>query len=89
MRVAWLAWYICCVCLLIALLASAISYHPDVQHVGEVLPAVFGGVALLAGGVAVGLGRLPLAHRLNRSRLIRAGLIAAAVTVTLLLILVG
>ena len=28
MRVIWLAWYICGVCLLLALLASAITYHP-------------------------------------------------------------
>ena len=34
MRVIWLAWYICGVCLLLALLASAITYHPDVQHLG-------------------------------------------------------
>jgi hypothetical protein len=26
MRIAWLAWYICGVCLLFALLASAITY---------------------------------------------------------------
>jgi hypothetical protein len=32
MRVIWLAWYICGVCLLLALLASAITCHPDFQH---------------------------------------------------------
>ena len=37
MRVIWLAWYICGVCLLLALLASAITYHPDIQHLGVVL----------------------------------------------------
>ena len=56
---SWLAWYICGVCLLLALLSSAITYHPDSRHLGMVLPAAFGGVALLAGGVAVGIGRLP------------------------------
>src|SRR5690242_11349265 len=87
MRVVWLAWYICGVCLLAALLASAITYHPDSQRLGVVLPAAFGGVALLAGGAAVGLGRLPTTHRVHRSKPLRAGLVAVAVTVTLLLVL--
>jgi uncharacterized membrane protein YhaH (DUF805 family) len=89
MRVVWLAWFICSVCLLLVLLASAITYHPDVQHLGVVLPAAFGGVALLAGGAAVGLGRLPSTHRAHQSRPLWAVLIAVAVTVTVLLVLVG
>ena len=89
MRVVWLAWYICSVCLLLALLASAISYHPDFQHLGVLAPAAFGGVALLAGGAAVGLGRLPPTHRVHQSRPLWDGVGAVAVTVTLLLILVG
>ena len=89
MRVVWLAWYICGVCLLLALLASAITYHPDIQHRGVVLPAAFGGVALLAGGAAVGLGRWPPTHRVHQSKPLWAGLVAVAVTVTLLLVLVG
>ena len=68
MRVVWLAWYICGVCLLLALMASAITYHPDIQHLGVVLPAAFGGVALLAVGAAVGLGRLPPTHHAHQSR---------------------
>ncbi len=89
MRVVWLAWYICGVCLLLALLASATTYHPDIQHLGVVLPAAFGGVALLAGRAAVGLGRLPPTHRVHQSKPLWAGLVAIAVTVTLLLVLVG
>jgi len=89
MRVVWLAWYICGVCLLLALLASAITYHPDIQHLGLVLPAVFSGVGLLAGGAAVGLGRFPATHSVHQSKPIWAGLVAVAVTVTLLLVLVG
>ncbi len=89
MRVVWLAWYISGVCLLLALLASAITYRPGIQHLGVVLPAVFGGVVLLAGGAAVGLPRLPPAHRAHQSRPLWAGLVAVAVTVTLLLVLVG
>jgi hypothetical protein len=54
-----------------------------------VLPAAFGGVALLAGGAAVGLGRLPTTHRVHQSKPLWAGLVVVAVTVTLLLVLVG
>jgi hypothetical protein len=89
MRIVWLAWYICCVCLLLALLASAITYHPDIQHLGLALPAVFGGVGLLAGGTAVGLRRLPGTHRVHQSKPLWGGLVAVAVAVTLLLVLVG
>jgi hypothetical protein len=89
MRVVWLAWYICGVCFLLALLASAITYRPDIQHLGVVLPAAFGGVALLAGGAAVGLGRLPPIHPVHQSKALWASVVAVAVAVTLLLVLVG
>jgi len=89
MRAVWLAWYICGVCFLLALLASAITYHPGIQHLGVVLPTAFGGVALLAGGAAVGLGRLPTTRRAHRLEPLWVGLVAVAVTVTLLLVLVG
>jgi hypothetical protein len=89
MRVVWLAWYICGVCLLLALVASAVTYHPSARQLGEVLPAAFGGGALLAGGAAVALGWLPPAHRLRQSKPLWAVLVAVAVTVTLLLVLVG
>jgi hypothetical protein len=89
MRVIWLAWYICGVCLVLALLGSAVSYHPDIQYLGVVLPAAFGGVALLAGGVAIGLGRLPAMHRVHQSKSLWAALVAVAVTVTLFLVVVG
>ena len=89
MRVIWLAWYICVVCLLLALLTSAITYHPSIRHLGFVLPATFGSVALVVGGTALGLGRLPSPHRLHQFRPLWASLVAVAVTVTLLLILVG
>ena len=62
--------YICGVCLLLTLLAPAITYHTDIQHLGVVLAAALGSMALLAGVAA-------------------AGLVAVAVTVTLLLLLVG
>ncbi len=65
MRVVWLAWCICGVCLLLALSASAITYHPDFQRWGVVSIGAFGVIALVAGGVAVGLGRLPANHRVQ------------------------
>jgi len=89
MRVVWLAWYICGVCLLLALSASAITYHPDFQRWGVVSIGAFGVIALLAGGAAVGLGRLPANHRVRQSRPLWAGGVAVAVAVTLLLVLVG
>lgn len=89
MRVIWLAWYICVVCLLLALSTSAITYHPSVRHLGFVLPVTFGSVALVAGGTAVGLGRLPSPHRLHQWRPLWAGLVAVALTVTVLLALAG
>jgi hypothetical protein len=89
MRLVWLARYICGVCMLLAVLASAITYHPDIQHLGVVLPAAFGGVALLAAGAAAGLGRLPPAHRVHQSKPFWAGLVAVAVIATLLLVLAG
>jgi hypothetical protein len=89
MRIVWLAWYISGACLLLALMASAITYHPDAQYEGVVLPAVFGGGAILAGGAAIGLGRLPPTHRVHQSKPLWAGLVAIAVFVTLLLVLVG
>ncbi len=89
MRILWLTWYICGVCLLLALLASAITYHPDIQHLGVALPAAFGGLALLAGVAAASLGRLPPTHRAHRSKPLWAGLVAVAVTVTLVLVVVG
>jgi hypothetical protein len=89
MRIVWLAWYICGVCFTLAALASAVTYHPDSQHIGAVLSATSGGLALVAGGAAVGIGRLPPTHRVRQYRPLWAGLVAVAIAVTLLLILVG
>lgn len=87
MRVVWLLRYICGVCLLLALLASMITYHPDVEHLGLVLPAVFGSVGLLAGAVAIILGRLPPTHYIHQSKPFWAVLAAIAFMGTLLLVL--
>ena len=89
MRVIGLLWYICGVCLLLALIASAITYHPSVRYQGALFTSLFGGIALVAGVMAIGLGRLPRTHRIHRSRTLWAGLVALAASVTLLLVLVG
>lgn len=89
MRITWLAWYICGVCLILVLLTSMITWHPDAQHWAGIVPAVLGSAGLLAGGAAVGLGRLPLTHPLQRSKPMWAGFVAIAITVILLLIFVG
>jgi hypothetical protein len=89
MRIVWLAWYICGVCLLLALLASAVTFHADSQHLGVVLPAVFGAVALLAGRAAVGIGRLPPTHRVHESKPLCGGLVVVAIGATFLLVLIG
>jgi hypothetical protein len=70
-------------------LACSITYHPDIQDLGAVLPAAFGGAAQLAGRAAVGLGRLPPTYRAHQSKPFWAGLAAVAVTVTLLPVLQG
>jgi|LakMenE01Jun11ns_1017448.scaffolds.fasta_scaffold9692347_2 hypothetical protein len=85
MRVVWLSWYISGVCAIVAIMASAITFHPSVQYLGLVLAAVFGGLALVAAGLAIGLWRLPLSHHVHQSKPLAAGLVVAAVAVTLLL----
>ncbi len=89
MKVVWLAWFLCGVCLLIALVSSAVTYHPDIKHLGQLLPSVFGGIGLLAGAAAVGLQSLPPTHGVHQSKPLLAALVAVAVTLTLLLALVA
>ena len=87
MRLVWLAWYICGVCLLLSLLASITSYHPDSRHLGVLLPPAFGIVAILAAGTAAGLGRLPLTHRAHHSKPLWVSLVVVAVSATLILMI--
>jgi hypothetical protein len=89
MRVPWLMWYISGVCCLLALLASAVTFHPDVRYLGIVLPIAFGGVALAMASAAVGVGRLPASHRIHQSRPLTGSLFAVAVMASVMLILVG
>ena len=84
MRVVWLAWYICGVCFRLARRRPPSADTTWTSSIwGVVLPAAFGGVALLWGGAAVGLGRSPPTHRAHQSKPLWAGLVAVAVTVML------
>jgi hypothetical protein len=89
MTIVWLAWYICAVLSVLTLLALAITYAPDSQFLGAVLPLVFGGGALVAGGFAIGFKRFPPTHRVHQSKPVWAACVAVAIAVTLLLILAG
>ena len=62
MNIIGLTRYISCVLVLLAIMASAITYHPDVQHVGLILPPVLLGAGLLGFGLTILLGRLPATH---------------------------
>jgi hypothetical protein len=85
----WLAWYACAVCLLLAAVASTITYHPDAQRLEFFLLIVFGGVAILAGRTAIYLRRLPTDHRIRRARPLWSSVVAIVLTVTLLCLVVG
>jgi hypothetical protein len=89
MRLVRLAWYVFGVALVGGLLSTLISYAPHVQHLSWVIPTVWGVVAGLAGITAIGLGRMPPTHPIHQSRPVWACAVAAAVTATLLLALVG
>ena len=90
MGVIWLAWYISGLSALLSLLSSAITWAPPRPGlIALALPVVFGCGSLLSAGVAIGLGRLPPTHQARQSRPLRAVLVAAALTVTVMAVLVG
>jgi hypothetical protein len=90
MGVIWLAWYISGLSALLALLSSAITWAPPGPGlIALALPVVFGCGSLLSAGVAVGLGRLPPTHQARQSRSLRAVFVAAALTVTVIAVLLG
>lgn len=84
MNAIWLSRYIGCMFVLLAAMASIVTYHPDVQHLGRVLPPVFGSAALLSFGLAILLGRLPTTHWVHQSKPVWCGLVVIASAVTLL-----
>jgi hypothetical protein len=85
-----LAWYISGLSALLALMTSAITYAPPGPGpIEKALPTVFGCGSLLSAGVAIGLGRLPPTHPIRQSRSLWVGFVVAAVTVTLMAVLLG
>ncbi len=87
--VTWLAWYIYGVLMFEAIVSSAITYHPDIQFVGVLLPPIFGACSLIACGAALTLRRLPSDHWSHDSKPVSFGLLAVAIAVTMLLTMVG
>ena len=89
MKALWLIRYISSVCVLLAVVASVVTYHPDIQAFGRVLPPAFVCVALLGFGLAARLERMSPLHWVHQSKSVQCGLVAVAVSVTLLLVVVG
>ena len=89
MNIVGLCWYIAVVLVLMSGLTLLITYAPGVEHLGMFAPTIFGCGAMATAGLAIILGRLPSTHWVHRSRLIWAGFVTVAVTVTVLLVLVG
>jgi len=89
MGVVGLTWYLTGILALLAFLASTITGAPGAGRLEIVIPGVLGGGAVLAAGLAIGLGWLPPTHWVRQSRSVWRTLVAVAVTVTVMLILVA
>jgi hypothetical protein len=90
MGVVWLAWYMSGLSALLAVMTSAITYAPPGPgSVERVLPVVFAGGSVVAAVVAIGLGQLPPTHRLRQSRSLRTLFVVVAVSLTLLVAIIG
>jgi hypothetical protein len=89
MRLVWLSWYISGMLALLFVLLSLVSYGPGAERAGAVMQAVSGSGALVGTAMALWLTRLPRDHWVHRSKPIWSGFIAAAATVTLLVVLGG
>jgi hypothetical protein len=90
MGVVGLAWYMSGLSALLAVMTSAITYAPPGPGpVERALPFVFAGGSVLTAVVAIGLGQLPPTHRVRESRSVRAVFVVAAISVTLLVALLG
>ena len=87
MSTTQLTWYLCGACLLTAFKLFEFTRHLDIPILHTVLPNVFGGGALLAGGAAVSLNRRPPMHRIHQSRALYISLSTVAIAITLLLVL--
>jgi len=89
MSLTALSWYVTGAHALLFLLASAITYAPGIEIYGFAVS-----IATLCGSVAgvvvsLRLGRLPREHWVHQSRSVWRGFAAAAIGLTMLMLLVG
>lgn len=89
MKTTYLSWYVAVMLVLLAVAASAVSYVPEARRSGDVLAASLGVVATFAVTVAIWIGRLRADHPVRTSKTVVGAYVAAAVTVTVLMVLVG
>lgn len=86
MAIVYLSAYLCGVFLLSVLASSAITVAPGGQDVIAVLMVVSGIGAMVFGVATAWTARLPAAHWIRQSRLLRSALIAFASLVTLVVV---
>ncbi|HEY2909929.1 MAG TPA: hypothetical protein VGI99_06770 [Gemmataceae bacterium] len=84
-----LSWYVTGVLALLFLLASAITYAPGIEIYGFAISIAAGCGAVIGVFISLYLGRLPREHWVHRSRSVRRAFAAAAIGLTMLLLLVG
>jgi hypothetical protein len=89
MRLGWLAWYISGMLALLSIFSLLISYAPGANTFAMGMQVGCACAALAGMGLALWLRRFPQEHWVNRSRPLWAAFIAAAVTVTVLTVLVA
>ena len=89
MRIVWLSWYIAGLLALLSILDSMISYAPDAQRLAMVLHIVFPSGTIVGFVGALSLSRLPYGHWIHQSKPLWASLVVIAMTLTLLVIVVG
>jgi hypothetical protein len=84
MSVVWAYRFVCILCLLLALAASAVSYAPGARHLGVLLPAVFVAGSLLSGFTAYRLSRVPLKSPTGEAKAAWGLIVVLVVTMTLI-----
>ncbi|MAT72749.1 MAG: hypothetical protein CMJ58_24990 [Planctomycetaceae bacterium] len=89
LNVTWLLWYMSGMFVLLAIMASAITYHPDAQWEGHILSLAFAICSLVGCALAVTCGRLPPSHWVHKSQPVKVGIASVVVLVSVLAILLG
>ncbi|HXD85743.1 MAG TPA: hypothetical protein VN641_04570 [Urbifossiella sp.] len=84
-----LSWYITGILALLFLVASAITYAPGIEVFGFAVSIAALCGAVIGVFISLYLGRLPREHWVHRSRSVRRAFAAAAIGLTILLLLVG